>query len=273
MRELMIPPAGHVYDSLDSDVAEELRQCAIDIRRRHASVTCEMLEVGKSLTATKDKVPHGTFLAWVEHEVGLSHRMAQLYMRAAEWASDGRNAKLISHLQPTSVLKLAAKSTPESVVEAVAGKVQAGTVVKVSDVDVLLSEAREQKRKDAEEARLSERTKKRRSAEKAEREARAEQIRIEIEEERRAAAEERREIAAILVQHLPQEALAKVRKTLRTDTLSSVWTISYASGVPFSPMDVAIEEAVAASAETVMVADFTPPTFAPIEKRDWEDAA
>lgn len=148
-----MPLAPFSYSEVEHGLAESLRKFALDIRGRHAGIANEMVQIGKALSAAKEGADHGTFLSWLISEVGMQPRVAQMYMRAAEWAEAAPNAKLISHLQPTAVLKLSAKSTPPVIVEAVAEKVAAGETVSISTIDTLLSGARDERRKAKAEAR------------------------------------------------------------------------------------------------------------------------
>ncbi len=124
-------------------VQSALLAVADRIRERHARVTADMIGIGQDLAEARAMVPRGAFIAWVERDVGITPRLAQMYMRAAEWAAD--NTKLISHLKPTAVLKLAAKATPAEVVQQVETQIARGEPVSVADVDKFLCEARRAK--------------------------------------------------------------------------------------------------------------------------------
>ncbi|MEF2548527.1 site-specific DNA-methyltransferase [Aurantimonas sp. E1-2-R+4] len=200
------------YGSVAPDLAGRLRKQAERIRERVTQQTKDMIETGRDLAAVKEATAHGTFAAWVEAECGITPRLAQMYMRAAEWS--GENAKLISHLQPTAVLKLASKSTPEEVRQTVEERVSRGESVAPRIVDELLRDAREKKKADAvaaEEAALSKRTRESRRL-RAERIARErDETHLRYEAKRRASAEACAELAALLVEHLPANALSRAR--------------------------------------------------------------
>ncbi|MGB3645708.1 MAG: hypothetical protein WBG88_02645 [Mesorhizobium sp.] len=294
-------------DGAVGDVSADLMKAATDIRRRHAGIASEMVEIGKTLLWAKEECSHGVFLTWLERDVGIAPRLAQMYMRAAEWSRVDRNAKLISHLQPTAVLKLAAKSTPESVVSAVAEKIDTGSLVKLSDVDVLLADARDKKRKAAEQARLEARSPAAKAAERR----RREKAKLEDAERERRYREEQDRAWEMAV-----EAATIIRGRLTVEEWDRLFEILtpkyYASSRILDAMGMSrfvdpgmdgympaafkayddpdkaklleenanLREDCASMKETFRLIrkeyedeGFTPPTFVPIEKRDWEDAA
>jgi hypothetical protein len=233
-----------VYDGLALDLTDRLRKQAERIRARIAKQTQDMLETGRDLAAVKGELEHGQFEVWVKAECGIDPRMARYFMRAAEWYDkECEYRKLVSDMEPSVVIEMAKPSTPTTVRHAVFDRVKAGERVPTKDVRALLADAREIRRKEEEEAKLSARTRKKRAEALAEREVRAEKIKLELEEGRREAERQRKEIAEILVRHLPADALCTVRETLRDKTLTNIWSVSYSSGVMVSPMDEAITAA------------------------------
>jgi len=71
------------YKSIEPSVARFLRGQAERIRRQGATT---VLHIGSALVEAKRYLSHGNFLIWVESEVGITARTAQLYMRAALWS-------------------------------------------------------------------------------------------------------------------------------------------------------------------------------------------
>lgn len=96
------------YGSVDARVASFLKGQANRIGRQWV---VSAVQIGKLLIGAKHYLSHGQFLCWIESEVGISGRTAQLYMRAAEWASG--KSETVSHLQPSILYLLSAPSTPE----------------------------------------------------------------------------------------------------------------------------------------------------------------
>ena len=118
------------YSQIGADLARELKVRAERIRGGLARHTIEIIRVGSELRAAKQKLPHGMFLAWVESEIGLSRRAAQLYMRAFEWVAnkDERFARL-----PVSIIYLlAAQTTPHEIVNDFVRRVEMGHSVTYS---------------------------------------------------------------------------------------------------------------------------------------------
>lgn len=109
------------YESLPPSVAKFLRGQADRIRRQCAT---SIINVGKALLEAKRHLSHGAFLCWVEREVGLPVRTAQLYMRAANWSS-GKSA-MVAHLAPSALYLLSTNGVPEEFVVNVLDRVAAG---------------------------------------------------------------------------------------------------------------------------------------------------
>lgn len=215
MSTIAVPAATSTYTPA-ADQAGYLREAAERIRARHSRVTAEMIDIGTELAAVKGRTDHGLFLGWLDHEVNMEPRLAQKYMRAAEWAKE--NAKLVSHLQPTAVMELASKSTPPTVIDAVAHRIDSGEKVTPTVVRRLLSEAREEKRRADEDERRSPAAKRAAAAKRAkERETRERLAAKHAEEEREhdaKAAGVRKVLAESLVAHLPDDVFEMLLSSL-----------------------------------------------------------
>jgi hypothetical protein len=117
------------YASVPKSVASFLRGESERIRRQY---THSVVQIGKALLGSKRYLSHGSFIAWVEAEVGMPVRTAQAYMRAAQWAS-GKGA-IVAQLPPAVLYLLSASSTPPDLVRAIIERVDAGE--KMSFVDL-----------------------------------------------------------------------------------------------------------------------------------------
>jgi hypothetical protein len=102
-------------------LADELRSQAERIRRGLASHTAKIIEIGNELRHAKTRLPHGSFLAWAEHEIGISARAAQLYMRASAWIMN--RDERFSRLPISTIYLLAARTTPGHVADEFARQV------------------------------------------------------------------------------------------------------------------------------------------------------
>ena len=221
-----MPKTSFSYDALGSDVADRLREQAERIRQRIARTAQDMIETGHDLAAVKADTEHGLFTSWVEAECGITPRLAQMYMRAAEWVSDKN--EIISLLQPTAILKLSAKSTPDEVRADVINRVRTGERVQVSQIDTMLCNAREEKKERERVERMSPRVRKKREAEKEAKAKQAEERRLEVLEriDRQSAMAD--ELAAIIATHVPPGRIARVLEILdETDLFDT----RYVSGV------------------------------------------
>jgi hypothetical protein len=202
------------YANVAPDLASNLQARAERIRGRTKSITAAILEIGRDLIAVKRKkiLDHGLFGKWVEAECGFTLRSAENYIRAAEFA-EGKN-ETISLLAPTTVYKLAARSAPPEVVEAVVAKAAAGEILPKKAVEELFSSARDQRKEVKREA-----DRKARDARRAKRRTKAarEQAAREQEEDERRRQREREEIAnaaATLIRELGADGAALVHKLL-----------------------------------------------------------
>jgi hypothetical protein len=87
-------------------------------------MSAAIIEIGRELHAVKQRLEHGQFLKWIVEACELAPRHAQLMMRAAQWA-EGRD-EIVSHLEPTTLYLLAARSTPKIVRQEVLSRLEEG---------------------------------------------------------------------------------------------------------------------------------------------------
>ena len=132
------------YNCLAPAEAASLREQANKLRGLIAKSTADMIEVGRDLHVIKDRLEHGHFTGWVEHEIGISIRTAQTYMQMSRVA-EGKN-EIISHLPPSTVRMLAAKSTSAEIVDQVIASVGSGDILPESAIKAMISGDRETKR-------------------------------------------------------------------------------------------------------------------------------
>ncbi len=216
------------YDAIDADLAQSLREQAARIRQHTAHGTEVMLAIGRELLDAKARLHHGTFVAWVEAELGMSARSAQMTMRSAEIAAESENFSL---LQPSVALKLAAPSVPAEVRNAFVERAVGGERVRVEAVSAELRRLRDDK-KEAErvaaEAAVPKRTKAyREERQRKERAAAADREAQEAEIERKAAADVA-ELAAMLQARLTPVEWVRAREILSS---REVYAYEYRNGV------------------------------------------
>jgi hypothetical protein len=89
----------------------DLAEIADRIRARIKRTTADAIATGKDLLVAQQRLGSGDVLDWVERELGMTRRWAQLQMMVAK--TFGEIGEIISSVPPTTIYKLAAPSTPE----------------------------------------------------------------------------------------------------------------------------------------------------------------
>jgi hypothetical protein len=130
------------YTSVPDDLATKLRNQAARIKEKTKATVSAIIEVGRDLRAAKQNLAHGQFCCWVQAECGFTLRTAQKYMQSAELADKN---ELSSHLSPSVLYLISAKSAPTEVVAEVMSRVESGKVVSNAVVKAMLTEAKEKK--------------------------------------------------------------------------------------------------------------------------------
>ena len=111
-------------------VMTKLMELADEIRALSKQTRESVIAIGNKLFEAKEIVGRGNFLPWIEEQFGWSERTAQNYMAVAE-----QSAKFADLDVPVSALYLlAAPSTPDEVVDAVAERTEAGEKLSLEDV-------------------------------------------------------------------------------------------------------------------------------------------
>jgi len=127
------------YGSLDAAVAADLKKKAERIRKRTSRITQAIIETGQDLIAAKERLDHGQFTAWTEAELGIPARTAQQYMAAANRFA-GKGAT-VAGLAPTTIYKLARKSTPPEIAAEVVQRIEAGDPLTPAQIEARLDAA------------------------------------------------------------------------------------------------------------------------------------
>ena len=131
---------GFEYCDLDPVVANSLRKQVDNIRHRIGRQTADIIAIGNDLLESKKVLAHGMFTTWVEREIRITIRAAQLYMRAAEW-SVGKGES-VSLLPPTTIYLLASKGTPAEIGAEVIEKIKDGAIPDPIEIEQRVKEAR-----------------------------------------------------------------------------------------------------------------------------------
>ena len=154
------------YSVVDADTASLAKAAADRIRSRNAGMVESMIATGLDLIAIKNRLEHGQFTEWLVVEFAWTDRTAQNYMQAA--ARFGAKPKLVSVLPPATIYKLAAKSTPETIVGTVIDKLERGEQIDPRNVEAEIEAARARARHDRREAKLSDKTRRARKRKREE---------------------------------------------------------------------------------------------------------
>ncbi len=128
------------YSSLPAPVATEIEAATTRIKDRLTRQVKDIIETGHDLIEVKSKLEHGQFERWLDSEFGMAVRTAQRFMRASEWAQDKND--IVSHLTPTTVYMLSAKSTPEGVHQRVVERLEGGLPAEPEYVRHVVHEAK-----------------------------------------------------------------------------------------------------------------------------------
>ena len=109
------------YSGVSAAVAKEAEATAMRIRNR---LRLHTIETGKELLIVKKELGHGKFGKWLEFHFGWKERTAQNYMNSA--TAFGSTPQVIDVLPPSTVYKLAAKSTPDALRQSVIDEIKRG---------------------------------------------------------------------------------------------------------------------------------------------------
>lgn len=116
------PLVGEIQPPAESGAApptpEELEEIAADLRARYRRVQEEVLAIGSILLRAKASFPKGGFLAWVEREVGMQPRMAQMAMQVTQaFSPEDRIVRLFPGIGHLVELARAPEEVREKAVE------------------------------------------------------------------------------------------------------------------------------------------------------------
>lgn len=129
------------YSGISTAVAKEAEATAMRIRDRLRAHT---IETGKELLNVKQKLGHGKFGKWLEFHFGWKERTAQNYMNSA--TAFGSTPQVIDILPPSTIYKLAAKSTPEALRQSVIDEIKRGETPDPKKIEKRIAEIKTEAR-------------------------------------------------------------------------------------------------------------------------------
>jgi hypothetical protein len=132
-------PRKFVFRTLPDATVKEL--CARAERIRDA-LHRGLVEVGRELIEAKATLNHGQFGDWLEREVGMTPRTAQLIMRASALISKNENFSLLGR---SALFLLTPSDVPAATRDAVARLVEQGAPPSYTEVRAMISAARRSK--------------------------------------------------------------------------------------------------------------------------------
>ena len=140
-------PVTRIRNAAHQKAKPELDEIAKRVRTRVKSALDGVIATGRDLIAAKKIVGHGNWLAWLEREFGwTSDKTAERFMSVAKLA--GKFVNLSNLNVPASgVYLLAAPSTPDEVIEAVAKRSENGDRLTLAEVERMIAGAQEPKRR------------------------------------------------------------------------------------------------------------------------------
>ena len=122
-----IPAADSTIADLAAARSADLAEIAERIRARIKRTTADVIATGKDLLLAQQRLGTGNVLDWIERELGMTRRWAQLQMSVAK--TFGEVGEIISSMPPTTIYKLAAPSTPDEIKAQVVADLEAGRIV------------------------------------------------------------------------------------------------------------------------------------------------
>jgi hypothetical protein len=141
-----IATIGFDYSTVSDDTAEQMRAAAERVHKLNQIAHDSGISVGRELLAVKDRVAHGQFEDWVEHECQMPMRTAQRMMLAAEMV--GKNDKL-SYLPQDGLVALGSRSAPTPVIKEIIGRIEAGEKPSTAEIKEQIAKAKVQMRRPA----------------------------------------------------------------------------------------------------------------------------
>jgi hypothetical protein len=144
------------FGALDPETRQFIAERAEKIRELTRETVAGVLQIGRYLTETKERLGHGNFSGWIDCEFGWAERSAQRFMSVFEYSKSANLADLKIDL--SSLYLIAAPKTPGPVRNEVIRRAGNGETVRHREVVALVQRTKEgqPKRIDPAEARLRE---------------------------------------------------------------------------------------------------------------------
>lgn len=130
-----------LFDMSEIQPTGQVVQATERIKLRLKRTAEDIIAIGQDLILIKAELGHGNFEKWIKINFEMKRMTAHNIMQVAE--RFGSNIQLL-YISPTILYELAAPSTPDSVIEEVTAKVEAGETVSVKEVKELKKQIKEE---------------------------------------------------------------------------------------------------------------------------------
>lgn len=138
----MVKPMNEptLFDMSEIQATGQVVQATERIKLRLKRTAEDIIAIGQDLILIKAELGHGNFEKWIQVHFEMKKTSSYVFINAAE--RFGSNVQILN-VSPSIIYELAAPSTPDSVIEEVTAKVEAGEVVSVKEVKELKRQAKE----------------------------------------------------------------------------------------------------------------------------------
>jgi hypothetical protein len=132
---------GAPKPTISKNCARILRAHAREIQKLGRRAVRDVVEIGRRLSDAKRRVGHGKFLTWIAIEFGWSERSAENFMRVYDLSLKSANFADLN-LPVSALYLLAAPSTPDTALVAVAVRAGTGNGLSLAEVKDIVVNAR-----------------------------------------------------------------------------------------------------------------------------------
>jgi len=133
------------YDSIENDLASDLKAVAERIRLRLKKTAEDIIEIGKDLLMVKERLEYGQFTLWLRSEFDVTERSARNFMNAAKVFQD--RTETVSVLSPKALYELASPSTLETVRKEVLDRLDRGELIRAKEIQELKRQSATERKK------------------------------------------------------------------------------------------------------------------------------
>ena len=127
-----------IYEGIHPTLQGELQSQAKEVIGLIRKTSDDLYRIGQILSSVKETLQGKSFSKWCEAEVGIKQATAYRYLSIFEKFSDQR--EIIGNIDPTALINLAAKSTPQTVLDQVITKAKEGIHVSNKETKDILDD-------------------------------------------------------------------------------------------------------------------------------------